>query len=59
MQDNVQTIANYAGIAVTVASALSAIFGLSKSKSKSGPLAAIGKIIDVLALNFGHAKNAK
>ena len=56
---DMQQIQDYVGIVgavVAIASIISSTLGLHK---KAGFLGKLGKAIDVLALNLGHAKNQK
>ena len=54
---NIEGLFNLATTIVGVAAAVAALF--PKSDAATGVIATIRKIIDLLALNFGNAKNAE
>jgi hypothetical protein len=51
--DKIPDFLNIAAVVVAVASSLSATMGFHKA---DGPLGAIGRLVNLLALNFGHAQ---
>lgn len=53
---NITGLFNVATTVISVAAAVAALF--PKAAEASGVIAAIRKIVDVLALNFGNARNA-
>ncbi len=55
MMQNVQGLFGVATTVISVAAAVAALF--PQAAGASGAIAQIRKVVDVLALNFGYAKN--
>jgi hypothetical protein len=57
LTSNLEGLFSLATTIVGVAAAVAALF--PKAEAASGAIASIRKVIDLLALNFGNAKNAE